>query len=151
MHPSRSEGHSPSGLKTAGEKRSRSGRAIASVVLTGLHVGFACVHLFLPSFAYRPGVRPTTTAVVVYINDSFGPAWGALFAGTAFFLIASLVQWRRARWIAHLLGGGVFFFYDAALWAGVIVPPHGSVLLPITLLVIVVGHVLLTLSYGGDQ
>ena len=120
-------------------------------MLTALHVGFATVHLFLPSMAYRPGVRPTTTAVVIYINDTFGSIWGTLFSATALFLIGSIFKWRKARWVAHLLGGGVFFFYDGALWAGVLTPPHGSILLPITLVVIIVGHVLLMLSYGGDQ
>jgi hypothetical protein len=136
-------------------KAKRAGmRTMASWILFSFQAIFAILHIF-PSLVYRAGTQGATTAVVAYINE-LGPFWIGAFGVTALGLGLSLIVKReRQTYLWHLLSGAVFGGYSAALFVGAVGDtPHGPVTYPVLALLPVIGHFLLSLSYGttgGDR
>lgn len=135
--------------------RLRARRAAASWVLCCLQLSFSILHTHAP-WAYRLDGR-TSTGVVAYIN-SLGPVWAVLFGVTAMVTAGLLVLndksgwFGRTVWVGHMLCGGVFTAFTAALFTSAISnTPAGPFTYPTLALFITFSHGILTFSYGGER
>ncbi len=130
-------------------------RAAASWVLCCLQLAFSILHTHAP-WAYRVDGR-TSTGVVAYIN-SLGPVWATLFGITSVVMMVLLLfresegLLRRKVWFGHMLCGGVFAAFTAALFTSAVSNmPAGPFTYPTLALIVTFSHGILTLSYGGER